>query len=278
MIVSQSYRKDQSKCVQNKQRNAVCASQRCLVCARLACYKGDIRCSVWVSAGMGEHVVARPQFIRQSTRYHPQQNIAGYLRAGLGDYPLRCLWVVFVDAEAALRESWKAKDPKQTLTLLMSHYGDAVYRHCSVMLPGHLVADVHQQTFIEAYRALPSFEGRSSFKTWLYTITRHRCLDALKSERRWWQRFTRESIPEETPSAEDSVVDRLEQHELLAALDVCLRLLPPLIRTAVALRYQEGFSYEEMSLICLERAGTLQQRVARALPMLRRCVESKGNQ
>jgi RNA polymerase sigma-70 factor (ECF subfamily) len=181
-----------------------------------------------------------------------------------------------MDAEASLREAWKAKDPKQTLTLLMSHYGDAIYRHCRLMLPERLVADTHQQIFIDAYRSLASFEGRSAYKTWLYTIARHRCLDALKAERRWWQRFSSEPLPEDVPSVESSALDHLEQHQIVAALDVCLRLLPPMTRTAVALRYQEGFSYEEMSDICRERAGTLQQRVARALPLLRRCVESKG--
>jgi RNA polymerase sigma-70 factor (ECF subfamily) len=44
---------------------------------------------------------------------------------------------------------------------------------------------------------------------------------------------------------------------------------------AVLLRYQEGFSFEEMGRICRERPGTLQQRVARALPVLRACIEKR---
>ena len=46
-------------------------------------------------------------------------------------------------------------------------------------------------------------------------------------------------------------------------------------RTAVLLRYQQGFSYEEMAAICHEKAGTLQARVSRALRRLREMMESR---
>jgi DNA-directed RNA polymerase specialized sigma24 family protein len=41
------------------------------------------------------------------------------------------------------------------------------------------------------------------------------------------------------------------------------------------LRFQEGFTFEEMSRMSEERAGTLQQRVARAMPVLRACIEKR---
>jgi DNA-directed RNA polymerase specialized sigma24 family protein len=43
----------------------------------------------------------------------------------------------------------------------------------------------------------------------------------------------------------------------------------------VLLRFQQGLSFEEMSAICREKPGTLQARVARALPVLRDCIEMR---
>ena len=42
------------------------------------------------------------------------------------------------------------------------------------------------------------------------------------------------------------------------------------------LRYSEGMSYERIAEICREKAGTLQARVARAMPVLRKCLTGKG--
>jgi RNA polymerase sigma-70 factor (ECF subfamily) len=42
---------------------------------------------------------------------------------------------------------------------------------------------------------------------------------------------------------------------------------------AVVLRYQQGFSFEEMAEVLNEKAGTLQARVMRAMPILRKCIE-----
>src|SRR5262249_23650225 len=61
----------------------------------------------------------------------------------------------------------------------------AVYRYCRIALGDTVLADdVHQQVFIEAFRDLPGFAGRSTLRTWLFGIARHRVLDAAKRRRR----------------------------------------------------------------------------------------------
>src|ERR1700761_4191953 len=40
--------------------------------------------------------------------------------------------------------------------------------------------DAVQETLLSAWRALPSFEGRSSLRTWLYRIATNRCLNMLR--------------------------------------------------------------------------------------------------
>jgi RNA polymerase sigma-70 factor (ECF subfamily) len=55
----------------------------------------------------------------------------------------------------------------------------------------------------------------------------------------------------------------------------CLQKLAPHVLTAVLLRFQQGFTFEEMAAICDEKPGTLQAQVAGALPVLRRCIEAR---
>ncbi len=177
------------------------------------------------------------------------------------------------EAEAAMRRG----DRDRALTLLMSAYGRALYRYCRAMMRDpELAEDAHQTAFLQAYQDLHRFGGQSSLKTWLFGIARHRCLDALKAQRRRTARFAPlDGEPE--PSGlvgvqEANVVGR----EIRDAMRRCLEALGPIVRDALLLRYQAGASYVEMESICGERAPTLQARVARALPSLRRCLEQQG--
>ena len=60
------------------------------------------------------------------------------------------------------------------------------------------------------------------------------------------------------------------------ALEKCLSVLASEVRMTVLLRFQSGMSYPDMSEVLGVRSETLQARVARALPVLRRCLEGKG--
>ena len=160
------------------------------------------------------------------------------------------------------------------LELLMRRYGASVYRYCREELRDRALADdVHQQVFIQAHRDLATFAGRATLKTWLFAIARHRVLDASKMRRR--ARAHREhdaADPIDPAPAADQLID---DARLCRDLVECLGLLPPRMRTALLLRYQQGFTFDEMAQICHEKPGTLQARVARALPRLRALLEAR---
>jgi RNA polymerase sigma-70 factor, ECF subfamily len=67
----------------------------------------------------------------------------------------------------------------------------------------------------------------------------------------------------------------LDDAQLREALLACLGELDEPIRTALLLRFQQGFTFPEMAVICGEQAGTLQARVARALPVLRAAISRR---
>jgi RNA polymerase sigma-70 factor (ECF subfamily) len=161
----------------------------------------------------------------------------------------------------------------RVITLLMRGYGADIYRHCRLVCGDRDLADeVHQTVFVQAFRDLGTFSRRSSFRTWLLAIARHRCFDALKISRRWRRRFTLSRKLPDAPDPRASSEAEVELAGAQVALAAALAKLPANARSAVLLRYQEGLSFEEMAEICGERATTLQARVARALPVLRKMM------
>lgn len=181
------------------------------------------------------------------------------------------------DPESLARAALDRGDRRAALTVLMDAYGAQIFRHCLSYLGERAWAeDVQQVVFVQAYRDLASFAGRSSLRTWLYAIARHRCLDAKKIRGRAARRVALASSPPErvdpASGPEQSVADASVQR----VLSRCLDKLTPKVRSAVLLRFQDGLSFNEISDVCGERAGTVQARVMRAMPALRDCLQAQG--
>jgi RNA polymerase sigma-70 factor (ECF subfamily) len=171
----------------------------------------------------------------------------------------------------------KRGDSRGALQLLMHRHGDVVYRYCRAALRDiHLADDVFQQVFLEAYRDLKRFSGRSSVRTWLLSIARHRVLDATKARRRAHARVSDAALDEVTdaPDPRPSAAESFDDMRLRQALAASLEGLSTEVRNAVLLRFQHGLSYEDMAEVCGESPATLHARVTRALPLLRKWIKS----
>jgi RNA polymerase sigma-70 factor, ECF subfamily len=165
-------------------------------------------------------------------------------------------------------------DITAALRRLMQRHGDSVYRYCRMALcDATLADDVHQQVFLEAFRDLPSFRGRSTARTWLFAIARHRVLDAARARARA-QAHIKEAEPVDAPDPRPSAEQAIDDLRLREALIASLTELDDHARTAVLLRYQQGFTFEQMAEVCREAPATLRARVVRALPLLRARIES----
>jgi len=179
------------------------------------------------------------------------------------------------DPDADLLALLDLDDTAGAVHCLMVRHGTAVYRYCHAALrDGALVDDVHQQIFIEAYRDLRRFRRHSTVRVWLFAIARHRVLDAVK-RRRHTQRWVEDSAATDTPDPRPSPAESLDDARLREALAASLEELPADTRAAVLLHYQQGFTFAEMAEICRAHPGTLCARVARALPLLRKRIESR---
>jgi RNA polymerase sigma-70 factor, ECF subfamily len=169
-------------------------------------------------------------------------------------------------------------DRRDAVKVMMDAHGETVFAYCVRMLRNReLAEDVQQQVFYEAHRDIDRFRGESSLRTWLIGIAHHRCNDAIKSNNRRSARIDldqRAVTDHEDPTS--APIERLDQARLGAALEVCLSELSDDIRETVLLRFLSDMTYEEMAQLQGRKADTLCVRVARALPILKRCLERKG--
>jgi RNA polymerase sigma-70 factor (ECF subfamily) len=119
--------------------------------------------------------------------------------------------------------------------------------------------DLTQDTFLRAWRALPEFRAESSARTWLLSIARRACADAIRraQRRRRIDERARAELSVRAVEHAPSVSLRVELDELLADLDVDQR-------AAFVLTQVVGCSYAETAEVCGTRIGTVRSRVARA--------------
>jgi RNA polymerase sigma-70 factor (ECF subfamily) len=134
-------------------------------------------------------------------------------------------------------------------------------------------ADVVQESFFKAYRALHGFQG-GNFKSWLMRIVVNSCYDVLRIR----QRYNSQSLddPNVEPDYADQLVDHAESPESYAErmelnelLEVGMRSLPPDQRTVLVLCDVQGHSYEEIADITGFAMGTVKSRISRARSKLR---------
>lgn len=182
------------------------------------------------------------------------------------------------DPDSDVMDLVQAGDIAGAISQLMQRYGTAVHRYCQTALNDpSLAEDIQQQVFIEAFRDLPKFAGRSTLRTWLLGIARHRVLDAAKARRRAEARMPGDELaelaamPDPGPSPAESLGDMQLRQALLASLGD----LGEDARITVLLRYQLDCSFGEIARICGESPGAHHARVVRALRQLRKGIQSR---
>lgn len=108
-----------------------------------------------------------------------------------------------LDEDAALVARAQGGDSHAFATLFQRHHG-RVFSMCSRLLRDRAeVEDAVQQSFLEAWRSLPRFEGRSRFTTWMTRIAIHTCLGFRRRLRRWF--VSEEATWEETLTSHGEV-------------------------------------------------------------------------
>jgi RNA polymerase sigma-70 factor (ECF subfamily) len=145
------------------------------------------------------------------------------------------------------------------------------------------VADVTQEAFIKAYKALPKFRGDSQFYTWLYRIAINTAKNYLVSRSRRPANTDIDVEDAEQFVNNDKLIDQespessMMTDELAAIIKNSLNALPEDLRTALTLREFEGMSYEDIAAVMGCPVGTVRSRIFRAREFLDERVLSATN-
>lgn len=131
-----------------------------------------------------------------------------------------------------------------------------VWRLSAALVDAGQADDLTQETYLRAFRALDTFQARSSARTWLLGIARRTCADALRSRYRR-QRLTTLLTSQRPAGQVADPAGSLVARDLLTCLD------PPR-RTAFVLTQLLGLSYAEAAEVEQVPIGTIRSRVARA--------------
>ena len=151
---------------------------------------------------------------------------------------------------------------------LVTAHQDRIYTLCLRMTGNREDAqDAAQEAFLNAWRGLASFQGGSSFSTWLYRLASNACIDLDDEEAGWPEPAAPGGGPEE----------ELEQKERRQALERELRALPDHQREILVMREVSGLSYQEIGELLSLDLGTVKSRLARARLALKKRLLENGN-
>jgi RNA polymerase sigma-70 factor (ECF subfamily) len=190
-------------------------------------------------------------------------------------------------SDVGLFERCRAGDPQAFARLVALH--EAMVFHLAAHLLGDAeeARDVAQDVFLQVYRTLARFEGRSSLKTWIYRIVVNQC----HNRRRFWMRRGRSGarpLEELTPTDEAQLAasrpgetdpfEQLRRRERQQRVQAALLQISFAHRTVLLLHEVEGLSCEAIAATLQVREGTVKSRLARAREALRRCLARGGQE
>jgi RNA polymerase sigma-70 factor (ECF subfamily) len=175
------------------------------------------------------------------------------------------------------------KGNKAAFEEIVRRYEDRLYRLSFRMLGNHHDAmDAVQEILLKLMAALPKFQGRSRFGTWLYRLAANTCLD-IRRKRGRTAAESLEAALEHSPSVALSVLDDrladnpdvyVEQQYREEMVRAALKQLPESQRQLLILRDLEDLSNSQVAELMGIEVGALKARLHRARQALKRALDN----
>jgi RNA polymerase sigma-70 factor (ECF subfamily) len=162
----------------------------------------------------------------------------------------------------------------EAFTEIVDRYKDRVYWLVRRMVGSPNDEDITQEVFLRVYQAIGGFQGRSSFRTWLYRIARNLCLTELKKRGSRGEHLSIEDEGEEKvnrlmPTSAGGMIEEIERRDISENVRALMARLPENYRTVLTLFYLQQVRYEEIAEIMDIPMGTVKTYIHRARLRLR---------
>lgn len=152
---------------------------------------------------------------------------------------------------------------QEYFSVLYRKYADRVYRKCLTLLkdPG-LAEDAMQDVFVKVMMNLASFNEKSQFSTWVYSITYNYCIDYIRKHKKEKQLFVDDI--ERAPDIIDEVPDEFLLSMEVKRLKVILEKLPIDDSAILLMKYQDDMSIKEIAELLNKTESAIKMKIKRA--------------
>lgn len=136
--------------------------------------------------------------------------------------------------------------------------------------------DLMQDSFVDAYTNLATFQNRASFKTWILTIMLHNC---FKKQKKWnfnhvkAEEINEKSVPMFSNDNQTDTTKNVLNKELSSVIESALQQIPLGYRLVFTLRESSDLRGAEVAEILAISEDNVKMKLSRAKAMLRKEIE-----
>lgn len=153
----------------------------------------------------------------------------------------------------------------QAFSFLIEKYQKLVYTLALKLLKKPEEAEeMAQDTFIKAFQKLDSYEGKSKFSTWLYSITYNACISELRKRRIEFKSLDDRQISDQDEQKMHDYYRETKKEDQEKYLNLALGKLPEDDQVLVTLYYYESQSMDEISQITGLTVSNIKVKIHRA--------------
>jgi RNA polymerase sigma-70 factor (ECF subfamily) len=153
----------------------------------------------------------------------------------------------------------------QAFSFLVEKYQKLVYTLAlKLMKKPEEAEEIAQDTFVKAFQKLDTYEGKSKFSTWLYSITYNACISELRKRRIEFRSLDDRQISDQDEQKMHDYYRETRKEDQEKYLTLALERLPEDDQVLVTLYYYENQSMDEISQITGLTVSNIKVKIHRA--------------
>ena len=164
--------------------------------------------------------------------------------------------------------------PQRYFSILADRHHDYVLKKCkSYVKQEDEAEDLSQEIFIKVFMQLNSFRSEAKFKTWLYTIIYHTCVDYLRKKKKNTHQVISDKLGAELEEVIDA--DDVDKESLHIALEQLLEQITPEEKLLLLLKYKEKQSLNAIINTLQISESAAKMRLKRAKEKINKLYEKQ---
>lgn len=160
--------------------------------------------------------------------------------------------------------------PNDCFETLYNRYVRKVYNRCySITKDSEKAQDFTHDIFIRMFARLDRFQERSTFSTWLYSISYNYCMDQIRAS----NRLSTTSMEEESEYNHANCDEAEEAEQRLYQLNQAMKALAPQEATILRMKYQDGLDVRQIAAELNLNDSAVKMRLKRSRDKVRQYYE-----